>query len=243
MTLARRGRDLFELLEARRAITGTKPGKKRRRRSSSSGWADRFRVVLSAILALGERRPRRRISGGMRHPGIKLSGAWLTAMLVMALGLGFLLGRGMSGVQAAEQKLVLPATNGPAAERPGLLPGMDTPRNSAPDLSLQKEVETLSKYFYVVLPYPDSERDRASQLAYYLRQHGFEDYARIKLFPSSREGFFLWAVLVYVPDPAQGPGLVQQLKTVPPPDFEPRFAQRVAGSMDLTKLTAENEGR
>lgn len=175
-----------------------------------------------------------------RGAGVRVSGLALAAMVIGALGLGFLLGRGTSNAQAAGG-LKAPSGAETGMQRPRLLPNVENPTKSAPDLNLQNEAETLSKYFHVVLPYRYNERERASRLAHYLRQNGL-DSARIKLFPSKTEGDFMWVTLVYVPEVAQGPEFLQRLQAVPPPDFDPRFAQRVSGPIDLQMQTAEKEG-
>ena len=108
----------------------------------------------------------------------------------------------------------------------------------------QEEVKTLSKYFFVLLQFPGSERDRASRLARFLRDQGLET-ARIHNFTAEKTRQSLWVVLVYVPQKTkesakrEAPAVLERLKAVSPPTFEPSFAKRLAElsvSNDLKQL-------
>ena len=108
---------------------------------------------------------------------------------------------------------------------------------------MQDEVKTLSQTFFAVLAYPVPDpkrtnelRQRASQLAYYLRQHGLET-ARIQGMDGVNGGPPSWAVLVYVPDRAQQETYLERLKAVEPPVFEPAFADRLKQEINLLEFT------
>ena len=102
-------------------------------------------------------------------------------------------------------------------------------------LEIRNDEDALSKTFFVVLTYAETEQERARQLARYLFEQGLES-ARIRLCEGKEEGQFRWATLVYVPDPARAQIFRDKLKTVPPPEFEPRFALRQAESIDLVEF-------
>jgi hypothetical protein len=173
-----------------------------------------------------------------------MRGSWATTLALACLAGGFLLGRGTGSAQAA-QDLTIKTPKAPPVQKPQSpehLPNLDSVVKGAPDLSPQDEVKTLSQSFFVVLTYPIPEqkranepRQRAGELAYYLRQHGL-DTARIKMMDLT-SGLPSWAVLVYVPEKAQQQNYHDLLKAVPPPDFEPTFADRLKQPITLLEFT------
>ena len=164
-----------------------------------------------------------------------IAGHWFALIVVSSAAVGFVLGRGMSPAQAGPDLNMKEETGGGAPVEQGWLPG-GRPAAAPPDMDIHKEVEPLSKYFAPVLLYPDTERERASRLAYYLRSNGI-DSARIRLLESTRKGRWLWATVVYVPDLTQWDDHRTRLRAVPPPEFEPQFARNVAGELKLFEKT------
>ena len=69
--------------------------------------------------------------------------------------------------------------------------------------------------------------------------HPFDEHdletARIKLFPSKREGYMRWVTLVYVPDPRERSAYAERIRGVPTPAFEPAFARALA-NLELKQL-------
>ena len=256
--MTKRGRDLFELLELRQ-----RGGQPRKRPSSSRGsdFADRARQWVDGAAATFDRLRSRKAKPSQRkkkadkpqrqrkqrpskesQPAmVSIPGLWLAAMLLVALGSGFLVGRGTASAASIEGQEELRA-GVPRTElkEPSLLEDR-TSRVGSSDLGLQKDVETLSPFFYVVLNYPESEGNKATQLAEYLRTHGL-DTARIRTFPSSTSGLPLWVVVVYVADREDQDGYRERLLSVPPPQFERRLAPRLRQRLTLRTLEPLEQG-
>lgn len=249
--MRKRGRDLFELLELRQRGTPPRP-----RQSSSSGaeFATRAKAWFEgAVASVRSRRPgqskrkgkaktkprQQKKKADSAPPGtLPISGMWLAVMLLVALGAGFMLGRGTQlAAWSGGQETLRTSAPTPQPQQPGLLAEL-TSRRGSTDIGLQDDVETLSPYFYVVLNYPKSKGDRATQLAQHLRQNGLER-ARIRLFPRGTDGQPLWSVVVYVPEQAkqaERESVVDLIRNVPPPAFEPQFAPRLRQRFKLIRL-------
>jgi hypothetical protein len=217
-------KDLFELLQVRHRTGGQRPARK--------AAADPLAGVRTWFQGVFRRTPgpaRARTAPAPRL--LALSGLGLALMLLGTLVTGFLLGRGLAPDPDLRQ---LNAPEKPAAEKPAWVPTGTW--QGAPDLSAEKEVETLSQTFFVTLHFGDRERSRASRLAYYLRQQGLAS-ARIKLVPMEAPyvGQHRWVTLVYADE--ENAGTVRgALDKIDPPEFEPTFASRKQKGFDLQKL-------
>lgn len=246
--MGRRGSDLFELLEARTRGSGGAPRESRSKHQSAG-------ALRSAAAKLGEilqreGQPKRKRKGwftrGKRGPSRAwtMSGSWAGILALACLAVGFLLGRGTGNAQAAGSlDTKAPATQeAQKPQAPEHLPSLDAVVKGAPDLSIQEEIKELSDTFFLVVAYPVPEpkrlyavRQRASELAHYLRQHGI-DTARIKIMEPAGGGS-AWAVLVYVPDRTQQQTYLDRLLAVTPPSFEPAFAERLKEQINLLEFT------
>lgn len=249
--MRKRGRDLFELLELRQRGT---PPRKRQSSSRGSEFATRTKAwVEGAVASLRRRMPgqskpkgkakakprqQKKKAGGAPPGTLPISGMWLAVMLLVALVAGFMLGRGTQLISSSGgQETLRTSVPIPQPQQPGLL-AERTSRRGSTDIGLENDVETLSPYFYVVLNYPKSKGDRATQLAQHLRQHGLEK-ARIRYFPRGTDGQPLWSVVVYVPEQAkqaERESVVDLIRSVPPPTFEPQFASRLRQGFKLIRL-------
>lgn len=227
--MARKGKDLFELLQVRQRMLehgGAPRGRVRRTASplaAATGW------LRQAVEDVGERLGRG--LGRRRHKGGRgFSGLALLAVVLASFTAGILVGKLLVAGGAPERDLR-------AAGRPATHAGVDRPQwlpppssFEPPDLSREKEVETLSDYLYLVLDFPAAERARASRLAYHLRRHGLET-ARIHLFPTREEGVHRWATIVFVPEWSRREEVLARLKAVPAPDFVAEAFRRAVRSM------------
>ena len=257
--MTKRGRDLFELLELRKHGTPARPQKSAPRAPEfvrrAGSWFDGLVASLGRRLPGGGKRkpvtqlktkskpkpkPKAKKAKQKKAPAatIQISVPWLAAMLVVAVGAGFMLGRGsdLAAWTDRQEQLRVSAPK-PELREPRLL-GERSARQGSTDLGLQADVETLSPYFYVVLNYPESEGDRATQLAEHLRGHGLEQ-ARIRYFPKGSDGRPLWSVVVYVPEQAsqaEREGVVELLRTVPAPAFERQLSPRQSQPFKLMRL-------
>jgi hypothetical protein len=226
--MARKGRDLFELLQVR--ARGDQPPPRRAARDPADALraaGDWLRGLLPQSRGRSPARRRRAGRGGV--PAAPPALRW-AALALGCAGAGFALGRWTADPADAAEPVDLRSRIG--ADSPQEFPPRPGP--SAGDLSAQEEVKTLSQFFLPVLHYPDSERTRASRLAHHLRQHNVTE-ARIKHWPSTTPGVSVWAVFAYVVAPTDAaavgaaPELLQRLKAVPIPDFEPRLRDALAG--------------
>lgn len=227
--MAKKGRDLFELLEQRQR--GDSP---RKPRAKGAGLAEPVARLGSRLLNLLPGRPpsleilSRRDSKSPRGGGIS---ATLAALMVVAAAAGgYWWGSAGSGVEAST------GNPGPQAQMPGVLPGLDPRERAAGPLEIRNDADGPSDFFFAVLTYAADERERAKSLASYLNDYGLE-FARIKLL-DTRSGP-RWATLVYVPTPADAAVVRGKLKAVPPPDFEPDFAERIG--KDIALLSHKSE--
>ncbi len=237
--MARKGKNLFELLQMRATGGVPSPGP---------------RAIPGAGEVVAVLRERfdgwwRRLSGRDRARGpARLSAIWVAAGAFGCLGAGFVFGR-VTGSGSAEGDL----RTRPRAESPAEFPDLPvTPAAAAgwrpPDLTQDKEVETLSSFFFVVQAYPDSARARghASRVAYHLRQHGVES-ARIQSWERT-DKTRVWLVLVYVCEARedraaqQAEEVLTKLHAVPALDIEPGLAEKTR-ALNLSKLSKRVEGR
>ena len=236
--MSKRGRDLFELLEMRQSGGSSSRGRKRKRRPRDTERGRRAGAWFSALVgSLGSgaggkpgkstksrKTARPSKSGKRKEPKsgpapLSIPGTWLVALLLLALGGGFLLGRTTAGAKGSDEL----RTGNKTAK---LMPGRLTPKGGSSDLGLQNEVETLSQYCYLMLVYRDSQRAQASQMAEYLRDHGLET-ARIRPGSNKKTGSPIWVVVVYVLDKDRS--YVDEIKAVPPPAFDTeKFVARQA---------------
>jgi hypothetical protein len=224
--LSKRGRDLFELLALRQG--GAPPRRARRSRSNDfepgprqPGWLARLWTGLG-----GRRRGKAKASKRAPPALVSLPGTWLVALLCVALGGGFALGRGTAAAAGSDDL---------RAEAPTKMrvPGRLVPRAGPSDLDLHQEVETLSPYYLIVLNYPDAQRDAASELAEYLRAHDLKT-ARLRS-EEFKNGDPAWSVVVYLESPAEKDGVVDRIRNVPLPAFDQdgKLAARIAREFKL----------
>lgn len=230
-------KDLFELLQVRHR-TGGQPQPKTAppRFASVRGWFDGLRAGRTQGKTQGKaqgkaqaRRPSAR-AGGQKFA---LPIAGLAVIVLGTLVVGLLIGRGSAPSKDAKDLNA-------RIEKPDWVPPGDF--GGADDLPAEKEVETLSSTFFAVLAFrpsetPGMDRSRARRLAYFLRQQGVAS-ARIKLVPlqPASDGH-VWATVVYAQQD-DASAVLQQLKNIDPPDFEPAYAKKVAQLEKLSTLKA-----
>ncbi len=252
--MAKKGKDLFELLRARQGRSvGRSPRPAPRQKAPPSllsqiaetmrNWGWRALEAMKLTKKAGGKVARSRPTGksqtgknrqtgkdrkGVREvsaspvvSGLQLTRMGLAAIVLVCLGAGFLAGSWLAPTDAAG------SGEGLMVRRPSLGSWVLTPEER------QEEVKTLSKYFFVLLQFPGSERDRASRLARFLRNQGIET-ARIHNFTVEKTRQSRWVVLVYVPQQTkdsaerEAPAVLEKLKAVSLPTFEPGFAKRLA---------------
>lgn len=261
--MAKKGKDLFELLRARQGgSTGRSPrsaptkktpprpvGQTAQKRRSW-GWRvlGAMKLVKSTRTRVVRSRPtgkrgqadknrradkQRKAGGAVPTPpvvtGLALTRMGLAAIILVCLGAGFLAGQWLAPTDVSGPGGELRAGIGRQPSLPDWMPTSE---------ERQEEVKTLSKYFFVLLHFPGSERDRASHLARFLRGQGLET-ARIREFKTEKTRQSRWAALVYVLRKSDAPAVLDKLKAVQPPTFEPDLAARLAalsGSKHLMQL-------
>lgn len=211
--MARRVKDLFAVLaerqgERERPREVQSPNRKPNPGESIGRW---FRNTVKSLRPQAEATPapapsrRRRStppvtvdSGGLSMPG------WLlAAMLVAALGCGFLVGRFVRPNADTER---LAAKKSGVAEKPSVFRGP----GAAGFLDAAAETAEVHKLYFVVKVFPPKERAAASELAQGLRARGLHT-TRIK--PLYKDGsLFCWATLCYVPSFAEEKPTLQALR-------------------------------
>ncbi|MEM7204265.1 MAG: hypothetical protein AAF628_28660 [Planctomycetota bacterium] len=234
--MARKGRDLFELLQLRARGGVPEP------RASVSSGADLLgdlRAQVSDWFSSSFRPRSKRSRGGRgrkrasrsRSSSAGFGSALLAGLAFACLAVGFLLGRLTAGGDPRNELRM------PAATPPTVFP--QSPTSGPGGLRPDQEVATLSSFFFILEVYPQPQRAKASQLAAWLRQNGVEE-ARIRSH-STKTGKDVWIVLVYVIEEATEEALsgaetvLEQLRALPAPPFEPEFPQ-VVQKLSVAKL-------
>ena len=181
--MARRGRDLFELLRDRsgagaRASTKSVRGTSRPRAAKARG--DRrgglfARLGESARALVGSEPAAAKAAAAARPPVAPAvtapGGLGVVAVVLAALLLGFLVGR-WTASPVGPDRAELRRSAGNPGERPGaLVSGLGTP---APALSAAAEEETLSNLGFFLLQCPARDRARAASAAAWFRDQGLE---------------------------------------------------------------------
>ncbi len=225
--MAKKGKDLFELLQAR--AKGGLPAPKKAPPPQLPSVVEQVGQRLKVWFGGGAagaaeggkaRRGRGAKAGSRAAPAAGLSGVGLAGVVLTALVLGFGLGRWTAGTTPPTEEL---RSSAPQPRTP-----QGFPEAPPGPLSTAEETATLSNFFYPVLGYRQAEQ--ASKLVGHLRQNGCPTarYRHVE----RNEGSF-WLVLVYVQaeDAAAAneaaPHYLERLRTVPVPDFEPKLTTAI----------------
>ncbi|MEE9125770.1 MAG: hypothetical protein V3U11_01390 [Planctomycetota bacterium] len=243
--MARKGKDLFVLLgERAKPRSPEVDGSGKAGDATAGGW---LRALLGGSPQPMSRAPRRPTKTGRSRrsapaaSGLMVPGWFVILLVLMGVTAGFVAGRWTGHSQGDPLTAKVP--------QDGVVPGkfedgdfrrggraLDADRQADRKehgyLAPEKQQEQLSKFFFVVLVYAASQRDRAETLARYLREQGLER-TRIREF-QLKGGGSRWVTLCYVditsdgqPSEAHAEECFGQLKRVQYPDFEPRFAAAV----------------
>ena len=160
-------------------------------------------------------------------PPVQIPVVGLAAIVVCALGLGFVLGRAFGGrpdpargAQDRELRVL--------AGKQGLEAGwlVDDPSEVPQGQEMQAQV--MAKWYLPVLIYEAHLKHDALRLAEYLQEHQIKT-ARILYFesikaPGEAVGKPCWGTVVYVASKNQGARYLDELRKVPPPVFETSFS-------------------
>lgn len=229
--MARRGRDLFELLRDRgsgrtssaAAVPASAP--RARRGDDGGGFFSKLAQATRTLVQgeAGARSAGRRGAGASRAaaatPKSSVAGMALVAVAAIALLAGFVLGRfsvefggasraGLRAGTADPEGPQAKPTEGNGTERAGLQPEhlRSNPAPSSPALSKAQEEVQLSNLAYLLLKCPARDRERAASAAAWLRDQGMPN-ARIRQVGVT-SGTDLWyLVLCYTSPEAQASDL------------------------------------
>ena len=216
--MSKRGKDLFYLLEQREQGGRSEEPQVRTRpaRPTTSGLGASLRQWFGA--RMGAASPTR---SGKRKAAESAPtapfGLIIAAVALLALGVGFALGRFLPRAEVSPQLVTRPEG---APRRPGPVQDQQVvkPGELAPgQLANEKEEESLSKRWFRLLTYSASQRATAAQAAAYLRGNGV-DTARIFNGKVAADGRAVWAVVAYAVAPDTTATLLAKLKAVPSSD-------------------------
>ncbi len=147
----------------------------------------------------GARRPARAGKRRGATQPLAVGGPALVGIVVLALGLGYVGGRVSAGGDDGSQlRSTLPEVggrDGPSSQRPEWLQNAGQP--AGVQITAQEETEKLWNFGYRLVPYPALERQRASELARWLRGRGLTT-ARLRLMEHAASKQEFWVVVCYV---------------------------------------------
>jgi hypothetical protein len=217
--MVKRTKDLFRLLEERERAG-------RQDRASSNG--ERGAAAMGNRVAQWAQDAWQRVAPGdaPRRPGragMRMSGVGIAATILASLGVGLLVGRAMPRTPATTEL----QARSPAPQRPG---PVGAPADAGRD---DKDAERLSSFFYPVLRFDVSERQRAAAAAAYLRANGVET-ARIHEFKV--QGQPKWVVVAYAASVEDGSAVLARLRAVAPSKDWPQLGEAVQAITDLKKF-------
>ena len=236
--MARKTKDLFQLLQKRRSKGSFKidPGPDPREPVDLFGSVGRWLSNLLGRSPRGSRRPAKgRGTGGAR---ILISGPTLTGVAFGCLVVGFLLGQqlGASGPEELQ-------TSGVGRVRPGWLPEATTEAGILPE---HLQYEQLSEHVYLLGDYPVggdplASRAAADRLATHLRARGLERTRIYKL--RKDDGVNTWLTLYYTRGPGIEQNVLDRINSLEAPGFEPRwpeFLRRLGSQREPLGLTGSS---
>ncbi len=211
--MARRGRDLFEILGAHVGGKRLSPrAAGRRARGAEPGTV--MDVGAGFLDWFSRRFPGGQVKEG---DGASVPGLLFAVVVLVSMVVGFAIGRLTSGTASAAE---LQRTVGPPGQRPGWL------EQGAPvELTQENEEKKISNTAFVLLGYPPENRSAASHMAAWLRGQAIQN-ARIHYMELS-SGFH-WLVLCYTTIDQDSETTFQALRRLPAPDFDENFAAAIA---------------
>lgn len=212
--MARKSSDLFTMLKTRGSRRGG-------RRSGGGGMFSTLGRLLQAVTGGG----RRSQDLGPSRRRVTLSGLAALGIAFACLGVGYLLGDAFP-MRSREALRMSPPDNQTRPVQPGTI-GADPAGLERFRLDPEVECVPLSNQAYFLAAFPDDARQRASDLALYLRSKGI---ATARLHRSWERS--LWVVLAYFDGPRQGDELRKGLQTVAAPAHLPEFERFRKGSAD-----------
>ena len=223
--MAKKTKDLFQLLQKRRAKGSFKitPEPEAREPVDLLGsLGDWFSGLFQGYRG-GRRRPAKK-RASYRAVGILVSGPTLVGLAFGSLVIGFLLGQGLGSdapddLRTTGTERLPPEWLNPATE-PGVL---------APNQQLQ----ILGKHVYLLADYPIGRDARESQakaerLATYLRARGLERTRIYRHWSDPAKDNGTWLTLYYTEGDGVEHAVLDQLSSLAPPAFEPRWQQLLA---------------
>lgn len=217
--MARKTKDLFQLLEKRRSKGSFKikpdpdPGEPVDVLGAVGGW-------FGGLLGRNPHKRRRTArKGPARANGFLISGPALCGMAFSSLVVGFLLGQAFGSSGPNELRA--------ARVPPEWLSGESSPGELAPDA----QIAVLGEFAYPLGQYPvgadeQASREQAERLASYLRTQGLGRTRIFKLYHG--EGLRTWLTLYYTEGNAVEQAVIDRLNRIAPPPFEPGWAQVLA---------------
>jgi hypothetical protein len=259
--MARKGRDLFEILRERQS--GGRP-------AAAKPAAARSRPAAGRAPAKGPRgaeRPsvgdvgrglvswvKKRVGGEAEpppRPSLSQSGILLAAVAAVALLLGFFVGRATTGrpADASQLRVADPGQGTGSAGTQGIpqagIPPTGIPPTGIPPTWIrdgdevtragaERAEEILSDFGYFLLAYPALEKQKAADLAVWLRRQGLPT-TRIRPTRHKISGEFFFAVITYT-DREHAADDLAVLRGLQAPAFAPALQDR------LEKLRAESDG-
>ncbi|MFO1052847.1 MAG: hypothetical protein U1F36_11585 [Planctomycetota bacterium] len=266
--MARRGRDLFELLRDRSGGSGRSNGSMRERAAASrparapasrpasaGGWfrklSDSARALVAGPQAKAAKRSAApaRAAVPARAPGLP-AGAAVVGLVLVALLAGFLLGRFTApGTPSSSGKAPQAAARIPDYQG-SVAPSKDKP--AAPKLSAEQEEEELSTLGLYFLQCPARDRARAASCAAWFRDQGLARTRIRSVMTRSKSGesIYWYLVLLYTTAEDQEADLKAVRALELPAEFDDptnhgglfslRSAVAAAQVQDLTKLKSRN---
>ncbi len=232
--MSKRGKDLFYLLEQREsgtrrseALGATEAPEATSRPAAAGTRGSLTATVRQWFGGVGGRPARKR--GARPEPGTAPFGLIVAAVGLLALGVGFTLGRFLPRAETTPD-LASRGTEGAAPRRPGPLDA-DKPAPGA--IAAEKEEEILSNLFFDLLRFSAPQRAEAAQAATFLRANGV-DTARIRKLPTKSK-VDVWVVLTYAPTRPAASEVLTKLRAVPASRAWPTLAT------DIGRLSVEKD--
>ena len=218
--MSKRGKDLFYLLEQREQGVRSEEPEVRTRSTPARSSGSLGASVRQWFAGGGARPARGRAASGSGSPAP--FGLIVSAVALLALGVGFALGRFLPKAPAAPE--LAARTESTAPRRPG---PVEAQKPALGELTAEKEEESLSNRWFRLLQFDAPQRADAAPAATFLRANGVET-ARIRKFPLRADKREAWFVMAYVVAPETPQTLLAKLKAVPAsriPDLSRRLGK------------------
>lgn len=218
--MARKGRDLFEILRERSGGGSRAPTEGGGGRKAVPAGTGKVGEMSRGVVDWMKRKVGVEPEPAPR-PTAAQSGLVLAAVAAIALLLGFVVGRATSGASSDSGGLRLDDSGQPKASVPGWVTEGDAVGRNPSEVS--RQISTLG---WPLLRYPALDRQKAADVAVWLRRSGLTE-TRIRTVKHRDSGEFWTFVITYTQEDRVATDLAR-LQALEAPDFAPELAEALA---------------